>query len=58
MSGLQILTCRLDVALSKVDGLVSDLMKSSGIPGMAMVIVNSGKELYANLFGAKGISIG
>jgi len=58
LSGLAIPAGRIDEAISKVDGLVADLMKSSGIPGMAVAIVHGGKAVYVKGFGVKDISKG
>jgi len=58
VSGLDIPPGRIDDAVSKVDGLVGDLMKSSGIPGMSVAIVHGGKTLYAKGFGVKDTSKG
>jgi CubicO group peptidase (beta-lactamase class C family) len=58
VSGLQIPAFRVDEAVSKVDGLVGDLMKSSGIPGMAVAVVHGGKVLYSKGFGIKDVSKG
>ncbi|KLO32335.1 serine hydrolase [Mycobacterium haemophilum] len=58
VSGLQIPAGRIDNAVSKVDGLVSELMKSSGIPGLAVAIVHGGKTVYAKGFGVRDISKG
>ncbi|OBJ86120.1 serine hydrolase [Mycobacterium sp. 1245852.3] len=56
--GVSIPAGRIDEAVAKVDGLVGDLMKSSGIPGMAVAIVHDGKILYAKGFGVKDVSKG
>ncbi|OBK30503.1 serine hydrolase [Mycobacterium asiaticum] len=56
ISGLQIPAGRIDEAVGKVDGLVAELMKSSGIPGMAVAIVHGGKTLYAKGFGVRDVS--
>ncbi len=58
VSGLEIPAGRIDDAISKVDGLVGELMKSSGIPGMAVAIVRGGKTLYAKGFGVRDVSKG
>ena len=58
VSGLDIPAGRIDDAMAKVDGLVDDLMKNSGIPGMAVAIVHGGKTLYAKGFGVKDASKG
>ncbi len=43
----------VDNAVAKLDGLISDLMTSSGIPGMAVAVVHGGKTLYAKGFGVR-----
>ncbi len=43
----------VDNAVAKLDGLISDLMMSSGIPGMAVAVVHGGKTLYAKGFGVR-----
>src|SRR5262252_1877486 len=53
VSGLAIPAGRIDDAVAKVDGLVGDLMKSTGIPGMAVAIVHGGKTIYAKGFGVR-----
>jgi len=58
VSGLAIPAGCIDEAISKVDGLVSDLMKRTGIPGMAVAIVHGGKTVYAKGFGVKDTSKG
>lgn len=58
VSGLQIPAGRIDDAISKVDGLVHDLMKNTGIPGMAVAVVHGGKTMYAKGFGVKDASKG
>jgi CubicO group peptidase (beta-lactamase class C family) len=58
VSGLDIPPGRIDEAITKVDGLVGDLMKASGIPGMAVAIVYRGKTVYAKGFGVKDASKG
>ncbi len=58
VSGVQIPAGRIDEAVSKVDNLVGDLMKSTGIPGMAVAVVHGGKVLYARGFGVRDASRG
>ncbi|CAM4461901.1 D-alanyl-D-alanine-carboxypeptidase/endopeptidaseAmpH precursor [Mycobacterium basiliense] len=58
VSGVNIPPGRIDQAVSKVDDLVVELMKSSGIPGMAVAIVHGGKTLYAKGFGVKDVGKG
>ncbi|MBY0389370.1 MAG: serine hydrolase [Mycobacterium pseudokansasii] len=56
VSGLDIPAGRIDKAVAKLDGLVAELMKTSGIPGMAVAVVHGGKTLYAKGFGIKDAS--
>ena len=58
VSGLEIPAGRIDDAITKVDGLVAELMKKTGIPGMAVAIVRGGKTVYAKGFGIKDASKG
>lgn len=53
VSGVQIPAGRIDDAVAKVDGLVAELMKNSGIPGLAVAVVHGGKTLYAKGFGIR-----
>ncbi|MEI7913220.1 MAG: serine hydrolase [Mycobacteriaceae bacterium] len=45
-------------AVARLDGLAEDLMKSSGIPGMAVAVVHGGKTLYARGFGVRDTRTG
>ena len=45
----------VDNAVAKLDGIVDELMKSSGIPGMAVAVVHGGKTVYAKGFGVKDV---
>ncbi len=58
VSSLQIPAARIDYAMSKVDGLVNELMKDTGIPGMAVAIVRGGNTVYAKGFGIRDVSRG
>lgn len=40
-------------AVAKLDGIADELMKKSGIPGMAVAVVHGGKTVYAKGFGVK-----
>ena len=42
-------------AVAKLDGIADDLMKKSGIPGMAVAVVHGGKTVYAKGFGVKDV---
>jgi CubicO group peptidase (beta-lactamase class C family) len=58
VSGLDIPAGRVDEAISKVDRLAGDLMKATGIPGLAVAIVRGGKTVYAKGFGVRDASKG
>ncbi|RDH79047.1 serine hydrolase [Mycolicibacterium moriokaense] len=45
-------------AVAKLDGLAEDLMKKTGIPGMAVAVVHGGKTLYAKGFGVRDVKTG
>src|SRR6478672_11139953 len=45
-------------AVAKLDGIAEDLMKKSGIPGMAVAVVHGGKVAYAKGFGVKDVRSG
>ena len=45
-------------AVAKLDGVVDELMKKSGIPGMAVAVVHGGKTVYAKGFGVKDVRSG
>ena len=46
----------VDNAVAKLDGIAEDLMKQSGIPGMAVAVVHGGKTVYAKGFGVKDVN--
>jgi CubicO group peptidase (beta-lactamase class C family) len=48
----------VDNAVGKLDGIAEDLMRKSGIPGMAVAVVHGGKTVYAKGFGAKDVRSG
>jgi CubicO group peptidase (beta-lactamase class C family) len=48
----------VDDAVAKLDGLAEDLMKKSGIPGMAVAVVHGGETVYAKGFGVKDVRAG
>jgi CubicO group peptidase (beta-lactamase class C family) len=48
----------IENAVAKIDGIADDLMKKSGIPGMAVAVVHGGKPVYAKGFGVKDIKTG
>lgn len=45
-------------AVSNLDGLAEELMRVSGIPGMAVAVVHGGKTLYARGFGVRDTRTG
>ena len=45
-------------AVAKLDGIATELMTASGIPGMAVAVVHEGKTLYAKGFGVRDIRTG
>jgi CubicO group peptidase (beta-lactamase class C family) len=45
-------------AVAKLDGIAEDLMKKSGIPGLAVAVVHGGKTVYAKGFGVKDVKTG
>ena len=48
----------IENAVGKIDGIAEDLMKKSGIPGMAVAVVHAGKAIYAKGFGVRDIKTG
>jgi CubicO group peptidase (beta-lactamase class C family) len=58
VSGVQIPGGRIDDAVARIDGLVGDLMKSTGIPGMAVAVVHGGKTIFAKGFGVRDATRG
>jgi CubicO group peptidase (beta-lactamase class C family) len=48
----------VDNAVAKLDGLANDVLKESGIPGMAVAVVHGGKTVYAKGFGVKDVRNG
>lgn len=48
----------VDNAVAKLDGIADELMKKSGIPGMAVAVVHGGKTIYAKGFGVKDVRNG
>ena len=58
VSGLDIPPGRIDDALAGLDGLVNDLLKTSGVPGLAVAVIHSGKTVYAKGFGVRDATKG
>lgn len=48
----------VDNAVAKLDSIADDLMKKSGVPGLAVAVVHGGKTVYARGFGVKDIRAG
>jgi CubicO group peptidase (beta-lactamase class C family) len=48
----------VDNAVGKLDGIVAELMKKSGLPGLAVAVVHGGKTVYAKGFGVKDVRNG
>jgi CubicO group peptidase (beta-lactamase class C family) len=48
----------VDNAVRKLDGIADELMRKSGIPGMAVAVVHGGKTVYAKGFGVKDVRTG
>ena len=45
-------------AVAKLDGIADELMKKTGIPGMAVAVVHGGKTVYAKGFGVRDVKAG
>lgn len=45
-------------AVAELDGIAGDLMRTSGIPGMAVAVVSGGETLYAKGFGVRDTRTG
>ncbi|WP_020522884.1 serine hydrolase [Catelliglobosispora koreensis] len=45
-------------AVAKLDEIVNDVMKKSGLPGAAVAVVHGGKVIYAKGFGVKDVETG
>ena len=48
----------VDNAVAKLDGIADDLMRKSGIPGLAVAVVHGGKTVYAKGFGVRDVKTG
>lgn len=47
----------VDAAVGRLDELAGDLMRKSGIPGMAVAVVHAGKTAYAKGFGVRNATL-
>jgi len=54
-AGVPIPDGQIDKAIASLDSIASDVMKKSGIPGMAVAVVRDGKTVYAKGFGVRKI---
>ena len=45
-------------AVARLDGIAGELMRTSGIPGMAVAVIHAGKTLYAKGFGVRDVRTG
>ncbi|MEZ5115371.1 MAG: serine hydrolase [Candidatus Nanopelagicales bacterium] len=48
----------IDLAVSRLDGLVADLMQKTGLPGLAVAVVHGDDVLYAKGFGVRNTTTG
>lgn len=48
----------VDNAVGQLDRIASELMESSGVPGMAVAVVHGGETVYAKGFGVKDARLG
>ena len=44
---------QIDTAIAAVDGIAQDIMRRSGVPGMAVVVVRDGKTVFAKGYGVR-----
>ena len=54
-AGVPIPDGQIEKAIASLDAIASDVMKRSGIPGMAIAVVRDGKPVYARGFGVRKI---
>jgi CubicO group peptidase (beta-lactamase class C family) len=57
-SGMEIPAGQIDAAVAHVDELAQALMKSNGIPGMAVAVVHDGKTVFAKGYGVRSVDTG
>ncbi len=48
----------VDNAVAKLDGIAEELLRTSGVPGMAVAVVHGGKTVYAKGFGVRDTCTG
>jgi CubicO group peptidase (beta-lactamase class C family) len=54
-AGVPISDGQIDKAIAGLDSMASDVMKRSGVPGMAIAVVRDGTTVYAKGFGVRKI---
>jgi CubicO group peptidase (beta-lactamase class C family) len=54
-AGVPISDGQIDKAIAGLDAVASDVMKRSGVPGIAIAVVRDGKTVYAKGFGVRKI---
>jgi CubicO group peptidase (beta-lactamase class C family) len=54
-SGVAIPAGQIDRAIAKLDGLTKDILRRTGIPGIAVAVVRAGKTVYAKGFGVRRV---
>lgn len=54
-AGVAIPDGQIDKAIAGLDAIAADVMKRSGIPGMAVAVVRNGKTVYVKGFGVRKI---
>lgn len=54
-SGVPIAEGQIDEAVASLDAIAADVMKKTGIPGMAVAVVRDGKIAYAKGFGIRKV---
>jgi CubicO group peptidase (beta-lactamase class C family) len=53
MPGVAIPAGQIDMAITKLDGLATDYLRTTGIPGLAIAVVRDGTTVYAKGFGVR-----
>jgi CubicO group peptidase (beta-lactamase class C family) len=49
---------RIDAAVGQLDGVVDELMRRSGVPGVSVAVVHGDELLYAKGFGVRSVETG
>jgi CubicO group peptidase (beta-lactamase class C family) len=53
MAGVTIPAGQIDAAIEQLDGLATELLRGTGIPGMAVAVVRDGNTVFAKGFGVR-----